>query len=92
VYAPLRDRIARLRERLEKGADIEQRIRTVDGERAKYLQQYFDKSWCNIHLYDMMISSQEGEEATARVLLQAMGRDVEKQGTGNREQGIGNRE
>ncbi|MGD0733108.1 MAG: cytidylate kinase-like family protein [Terracidiphilus sp.] len=73
VYAPLRERILRLRKRLEKGADIEQRIRTVDGERAKYLQQYFGKSWCNIHLYDLMIASHEDEDSTARVILNAMG-------------------
>ena len=45
VYAPLRERIVRLRTRLEPGANIEQRIRTVDAERAKYLQEYFGKSW-----------------------------------------------
>jgi len=72
VYAPLRDRILRLRTRLEPGANIEQRIRTVDAERAKYLQEYFGKSWCNMHLYDMMISSQEDEAATAKVILEAM--------------------
>jgi cytidylate kinase len=72
VYAPLRDRILRLRSRLERGADIEHRIRQVDGERAKYLQQYFQKSWCNLHLYDLMISSREDEDSTARVILQAM--------------------
>jgi cytidylate kinase len=72
VYAPLKDRILRLRDRLEKGANIEQRIRTVDGERAKYLQEYFGKSWCNPHLYDLMISSHEDEDATAKVILYAM--------------------
>ena len=72
VYAPLRDRILRLRSRLEKGANIEERIRTVDGERAKYLQEYFGKNWCNMHLYDLMISSRENEESTAKVILQAM--------------------
>ena len=55
------------------GVDIEQRIRTVDEERAKYLQQYFGKSWCNPHLYDLMISSRmRMEDSTARVILQAM--------------------
>ena len=68
VYAPLKERIRRLKARLEKGANIEQRIRTVDGERAKYLQQYYGKSWCNQHLYDLMISSGEDEEATARII------------------------
>jgi cytidylate kinase len=72
VYAPLRERIVRLRTRLEKGANIEQRIRTVDGERAKYLQEYFGKSWCDPHLYDLMISSREDEDSTARAILFAM--------------------
>jgi cytidylate kinase len=72
VYAPIKERLLRLRERLEKGANIEQRIRTVDAERAKYLQEYFGKSWCNLHLYDLMISSHEGEDSTARVILNAM--------------------
>jgi cytidylate kinase len=72
VYAPLKERLLRLRERLEPKADAEQRIRTVDGERAKYLQQYYGKNWCNMHLYHLMISSQEDEDATARTILQAM--------------------
>ena len=72
VYAPLRERIARLRTRLETGANIEQRIRTVDEERAKYLQEYFGKSWCNPHLYDLMISLREDEDSTARAILFAM--------------------
>jgi cytidylate kinase len=72
VYAPFRDRIQRLKKRLEPGADIEQRIRTVDGDRAKYLQQRFGKNWCDLHLYDLMIRSQEDEDETARVILDAM--------------------
>jgi cytidylate kinase len=72
VYAPLRERIVRLRSRLDKGANIEQRIRTVDGERAKYMQEYFGKSWCSLHLYDLMISSGEDEDSTARTILYAM--------------------
>ncbi len=72
VYAPLKERLLRLRTRLEKGANIEQRIRTVDEQRAKYLQQFFGKSWCNLHLYDLMISSREDEDSTARLILYAM--------------------
>ena len=72
VYAPLKERIHRLKTRLEKGADIEQRIRTVDGERAKYLQEYYGKNWCNLHLYDLLISSREDEDQTARAILYAM--------------------
>jgi len=72
VYAPLKERLHRLRERLEKGANVEQRLRTVDDERAKYLQQYWGKSWCNLHLYDLMISSKVDEDATARAIVYAM--------------------
>ncbi len=72
IYAPYRERIKRLRERLEHGANVEQRIRKVDEERAKYLQQYFGKCWNDPHLYDLMISSCRDEEATAQVILFAM--------------------
>ena len=72
VFAPLRERMERLKKRLEPGADTAQRIRTVDGERARYLQQHFGKSWCEMHLYDLMISSKEDEDETARVILYAM--------------------
>jgi cytidylate kinase len=72
VYAPCKDRIARLNLRLEKGAYAEQRMHQVDEERAKYLFQYFGKHWNNPHLYDLMISSSTDEDATARTILYAM--------------------
>jgi cytidylate kinase len=72
VYAPLLERVERLRKRLPPGINIEHRIRTVDEERAHYLQQRFGKNWCNPHLYDLMISSQVNEDATAQVILHAM--------------------
>jgi cytidylate kinase len=74
VYAPLRVRIHRLRTRLEPGANIEQRIRDVDAERAHYLKLRFGKDRNNPHLYDLMISSGEDEEQTARVIEFAMGK------------------
>ena len=72
VYAPHKERILRLRERLPQGTDIEQRIRSVDAERAKYLQEYYSKHWLNPHLYDLMISSHPEEESTARIIECAM--------------------
>jgi len=72
VYAPHRDRILRLRARLPKGADVEQRIRSVDAERAKYLQEYYGKYWLNPHLYDLMVSSHPDEASTVQVIQCAM--------------------
>jgi len=72
VYAPHRERIVRLRQRLPEGVDVEARIRSIDGERAQYLQQYWRKYWLNPHLYDIMISSQDGEDETAQIIQSAM--------------------
>ena len=72
VYAPFYDRAVRLRQRLAAGVNIEERIHTVDGERAHYLKQFYGKMWNDPHLYDLMISSSEDEEATAAVILAAM--------------------
>jgi cytidylate kinase len=72
VYAPCKERMERLKTRLEKGINIEQRMKTVDGERGKYLQEYYGKNWLNPHLYDLMLSSLEGDEFTANVILAAM--------------------
>ena len=72
VYAPFYERAVRLRERLDAGVNIEERIHAVDGERAHYLKQTFGKTWNDPHLYDLMISSTENEVATAEVILAAM--------------------
>lgn len=72
VYAPFEERVQRLRMRLGPGINIEERIRAVDDERARYLQQRYGKAWQNPHLYDLMISSREDENSTARVIFEAM--------------------
>lgn len=72
VFASLRDRMQRLKSRLEEGADIALRIRTVDTERARYLQTTFGKNWCDHRLYDLMVRSEADEDATARVIYYAM--------------------
>ena len=84
VYAPFEDRVRRLQTRLGPGVNIEDRIRNVDSERARYLRQRFSKEWNNPHLYDLMISSHPDEDATARVILYAMGgRDSADSGPGH---------
>jgi cytidylate kinase len=89
VYAPFEDRVRRLQTRLGPGVNIEDRIRNVDSERARYLRQRFSKEWNNPHLYDLMISSHPDEDATARVILYAMGgRDSADSGPGHALPGI----
>jgi cytidylate kinase len=72
VYAPFRVKVHRLRSRLEPGANIEQKMHTMDTERAHYLRLRFGKEWNNPHLYHLMISSADDEEKTARMIEFAM--------------------
>ena len=72
VYAPTKVRLQRLESRLEKGINAEQRMKKVDEERARYLEQNWGKHWLNPHLYDLMISSRADEQQTAREILFAM--------------------
>ncbi len=81
VYAPYRERISRLRQRLDPGVHVAQRLRKVDEERTRYLQQYFGECWNNPHLYDLMISSSGDEDATAeKIMFAAMGHVPEMAG------------
>jgi cytidylate kinase len=72
VYAPFGERACRLRARLGADVNVDERIHAIDGERAHYLKQTFGKIWNDPHLYHLMISSSENEEATADVILAAM--------------------
>jgi cytidylate kinase len=72
VYAPLQDRVRRIRARLPKAINAEHQLHTIDEERARYIHQRFGSNWRDTHLYDLMISSHEDEEKTARVILHAM--------------------
>lgn len=73
VYAPVKERVARLKKRVDAKTNVEQCVHTVDAERAKYLLQYYGKNWCNMHLYDLMLCSHDNEEEAVRTILYAMG-------------------
>jgi cytidylate kinase len=61
VYAPLSERIARVRERLPAAEDIERLIRSTDQQRADHVRVYFGCNWNDPHLYHILISSELGE-------------------------------
>ncbi len=75
VYAPLEERVKRLKARLPEGMNVEKKARAVDAERAKFLFQRFKIDWRNPHLYDLMVSSQEDEAVTARLITCAMAQE-----------------
>jgi cytidylate kinase len=72
VYAPWAARVARVRQRVQEGTDIESLIRSTDRQRAGHLRTYFDSDWADPHLYHMLISSELGEDATASVIIAAL--------------------
>jgi cytidylate kinase len=74
VYAPWEDRVARISQRVIECPDIPALIRATDEERARFVRVNFDQDWTDPHLYDLLISSKPGEEATASIILSAMGR------------------
>jgi len=72
VYAPVSDRVKRVKQRLESCSDVEQRIRAKDAERVRYMQMHFGVNWQEPHLYNLLISSKDGEDTAASVIFHAM--------------------
>lgn len=73
VYAPQRTKVDRLRTRHPEGTNIEELMRAVDDQRVRYIQRYFGRQWNDLLLYDLLISSEPGEEETASTIIYAMG-------------------
>jgi cytidylate kinase len=74
IYAPWRERVARLRKRLPAGTDIEHAIQLTDQQRADYTRVYFGCNWKDPHLYHMLISSELGGDNIARAIIGAIER------------------
>jgi cytidylate kinase len=72
VYAPFRQRVARVRRRVPEAKDVERLIRSIDQRRADHIRMYFGCNWNNPHLYHMLVSSEFGEEDAARIILDAI--------------------
>jgi cytidylate kinase len=77
IYAPWRERTARVRGRLTAAADVEHAIRLTDQRRADFIRMYFGCNWNDPHLYHMLISSEFGEDNVARTIIEAMQRGSE---------------
>jgi len=73
IYAPWRERVARVRNRVAAGVDVDATIREIDRQRAAFIRKFFQQDWRNPHLYDLMISSTLGEEAVCATILCAIG-------------------
>jgi cytidylate kinase len=73
VYAPLAERIERVRREEGAAADPEAQIELVEHRRSAYIRRYFGQEWTNRHLYDLLLCSSMGEAPAVEVLLAAIG-------------------
>lgn len=70
IYAPYKERVARLRKSGIK--DPEREIEAVERTREVYTRRYYGQDWDNRHLYHLMICSSIGEPAAVAAILTAM--------------------
>jgi cytidylate kinase len=73
VYAPLKDKIRRLRARGKNNTDSVDLAETVDQERAAFIKQYFGVDWPDRSKFHLMVNSALGEAATVDTILHAAG-------------------
>jgi cytidylate kinase len=73
VYAPLDERIDRLRDRKPPDMDLAALAQEADHRRAAYIRRYFGQDWTDRHLYNLAICSSCGLERAAAVVIEAAG-------------------
>jgi cytidylate kinase len=74
IYAPLEDRLARLRARGQDEAEAAKLLHDVDRARAAFVRHYYGCDRTDRALYDLMVSSRVGEDRAVRAILAAVGR------------------
>lgn len=78
VYAPMQERLRRVRESLGPARATPDAVRANDRDRAAYVKHHYGCEWTNPHLYHAMFSSIVGEDAVAAAIMRAMGIQEEK--------------
>ncbi len=73
VYAPLSERVKRIRSREPAGVDLHSAAVERDRRRSAYIRHYFGENWTDPHLYDVMLCSSIGLERAADAILAAAG-------------------
>ena len=69
VYAPLEEKIRRLREAGKTEADAIVEIENVDRQRVIFVRRYFGMEWPTRELYHMMINSKVGDDVVIDTIL-----------------------
>jgi cytidylate kinase len=72
VYAPLEERIRRVKQELGPRCATPEMIHASDKERAAYVKHHYQCEWCDPQLYHAMFSATLGDETVADAILTAM--------------------
>jgi cytidylate kinase len=72
VYAPLEEKIRRVRQLGKTAAEAADLVENIDQERATFVKKYFGKDWPSRHLYHLMINSAVGDDAVVRTIRNEM--------------------
>jgi len=69
VYAPFNEKVQRLRTGGKNEHEAIHLARTVDRDRAAFIEQYFDVEWPDRHRFHLMINSTIGEQSVVETIL-----------------------
>jgi cytidylate kinase len=72
VYAPLEEKVRRVRALGKSEAEAVELVGAIDHERATFVKKYFGKDWPSRHLYHLMINSAVGDDVVVRTILDEM--------------------
>jgi cytidylate kinase len=72
LYAPREDKVRRLLRRGKSDQEAEERVDTVDRERADFIQKYFGVEWPDRAIYHAMINTAIGDSAVVDMILNFM--------------------
>jgi cytidylate kinase len=82
VYAPLNEKVRRLRAGGKSESEALQLAETVDRDRAAFIKRYFGVEWPDRHRFQLMINSTIGEQTAVEIILNGITM-FEKQGAGS---------
>ncbi len=69
VYAPIEDKVRRLRAAGKSGREAAELAETVDRDRADFIKRYFGVEWPDRHRFHLMINSAVGEDVAVETIL-----------------------
>jgi cytidylate kinase len=69
LYAPIREKVARLCAEGIKESQAEELVNTVDKERADFIEKYFHMEWPNRSIYHAMMNTAFGDEKVIYTIL-----------------------